>query len=72
MKELCKNFPKYRKQRIEAVRSVIKKLSKVQRNSFWVYDISDAIQRIQIWRHLMPRVELFYAAKTNPDLAIVK
>jgi diaminopimelate decarboxylase len=51
---------------------VIKKLSKVQRNSFWVYDISDVIQRIQIWRHLMPRVELFYAAKTNPDLAIVK
>jgi ornithine decarboxylase len=34
--------------------------------------LQNAVERIQIWRNTLPRVELFYAAKTNPDLEICK
>jgi len=35
-------------------------------------DIKNASIRIKVWRKLLPRAELFYAVKTNPDEEIVK
>ena len=40
-------------------------------SAFFIHDISNVDVRVAIWRHLLPRVELFYAVKTNPDQAIV-
>ena len=36
-------------------------------DSFYVFDIKSIYERIKIWRHLLPRVEIFYAAKCNSD-----
>ena len=41
-------------------------------DSFYIFDISSVYDRIRIFRDLMPRVELFYAAKCNSDVQIGK
>lgn len=41
------------------------------KNSFYVFDLSEVKHRIELWRKLLPRVEVFYAAKVNPDKKVV-
>ena len=62
------------KDRLEQIRKVIKKraANKDQENSFWVFDLKSVRERVEIWRHYLPRVELFYATKCNADDEIVK
>lgn len=43
-----------------------------KKEAFCVYDIKSAEERIALWRTLMPRVEIFYAVKTNPNTKIVE
>jgi len=40
--------------------------------SFYVFDIKSIYERINIWRQLLPRVEIFYAAKCNTDEEVGK
>ena len=43
-----------------------------QKHSFISFDISEVEHRVNLWRKLMPRVEIFFAAKVNPDPEIMK
>ena len=36
-----------------------------------MFDAKSAVERIALWREFMPRVELFYAVKTNPNQKIL-
>ena len=60
--------------RYEEVKDIIK--SKIQTqdltDSFYIFDIRSVYDRIRLWRSIMPRVELFYAAKCNTDIEIAK
>ena len=49
---------------LAAMRSVIE--SGVE-DPFFVVDINAALERIALWRALLPRVAPFYAVKCNPD-----
>jgi ornithine decarboxylase len=42
------------------------------KDSFYIFDIENVSQRIKIWRNLLPRVEIFYAVKTNTDSKIIQ
>ena len=37
-----------------------------------MFDITNVQKRIDIWKQLLPRVEIFYALKCNPDIEILK
>lgn len=39
---------------------------------FYYYDLGSVQQRIEMWRAMLPRVDLFYAVKTNPDPEVLK
>ena len=55
------------------VRSLIKEKIKMgETNAFYVQDLTDAEYRINLFRKLMPRVELFYAYKAHPDKEFLK
>ena len=36
-----------------------------EKDSFYVVDINNVKERIDLWRKLLPRVEIFYATKAN-------
>jgi ornithine decarboxylase len=46
--------------------------SEFEKESFWAFDTTSVVDRIQIWRHTLPRIEVFYATKCNPDFEICK
>ena len=55
------------------VRSVIKdKIKMGEKEAFYVQDLTDVEFRINLFRKLMPRVELFYAYKAHPDKELFK
>ena len=58
-----KNYYERRAQRYESIRNFALKESKHQVDAFYVYDLDSIRERVAIWRHLMPRVEIFFAAK---------
>ena len=71
--EIRKGYAKASSARVERVRSVIKeKVKRGQTRSFFVIDTSSIQERIELWRTMLPRVEIFYAVKVNPDDEIVK
>lgn len=41
--------------------------SKVKKDSFWVFDMGSINERINVWKSLLPRVEIFFAAKVLFD-----
>jgi len=41
-------------------------------NPFYIMDISNVAERIKIWKELLPRIEIFYACKTNPNEKIIE
>ena len=84
---MLKKQPNFTAQQIKSLRSTFvtekKKLEEVRRkqiqtiaesrpDSFYFFDIKSVVERVVIWKNIMPRVELFYAAKCNPDFEIVK
>ena len=40
--------------------------------SFYILDLDNVHRRIDLWQHLLPRVELFYAAKALDDAEVFK
>lgn len=36
-------------------------------NSFYIDDMQSVEQRINLWREMLPRVEIFYAMKSGPN-----
>lgn len=41
-------------------------------NSFFLLDIGAIITRYKLWKKLLPKVEIFYAVKCNPDKILLK
>lgn len=52
--------------------NIRKTIANGQVDSFYAQDLSDVNRRVELWRLLLPRVELYYAAKVNPDPKIVE
>lgn len=46
--------------------------SKIQENGFYVCDIGEIVQKHELWRRSLPRVDPFYAVKCNESLPILK
>lgn len=40
--------------------------------AFYIVDLGKIIKQVQLWRNLLPRVEIFYAMKCNPDPLICR
>ncbi|EFN68353.1 Ornithine decarboxylase [Camponotus floridanus] len=56
------------------VATVIKNiaLSGLQEEAFYVLDIGDIVQKHQIWKEKLPRVEPYYAVKCNDNLMVIE
>ena len=65
---------KQREERYDKVRSkMLKEIEKKKISySFYVFDIENVHQRIDLWRQLLPRVELWFAAKALDDSKVYK
>ena len=65
---------KQREERYDKVRSkMLKEIEKKKISySFYVFDIENVHQRIDLWRQLLPRVELWFAAKVLDDSKVYK
>ena len=72
--DVSKNSKKRSDAKFEEVRQKITKLtsSGEHKDSFYLFDVKNAVERIKIWRHLLPRVEIFYAVKTNTNSKIIQ
>ena len=66
LKNYAANYLKVRKVMME------KTENEERNNPFYIMDISNVTERIKIWKQLLPRVEIFYACKTNPNEEIIK
>lgn len=56
------------------VMTVIKNiaLSGLQEEAFYVLDIGDIVQKHQIWKEKLPRVDPYYAVKCNDNLIVIE
>ena len=74
MDEFCKNISKRNNAKFDLVKKKIAKLtaSGKHKDSFYIFDVENVTERIKIWRHLLPRVEIFYAVKTNTNTRIIQ
>ncbi|KAL6428290.1 hypothetical protein ACFW04_008533 [Cataglyphis niger] len=56
------------------VMTVIKNIamSGLQEEAFYVLDIGDIVQKHQIWKEKLPRVEPYYAVKCNDNLMVIE
>jgi ornithine decarboxylase len=45
--------------------------SGAEKQAFYICDPKSATERIDHWRHFLPRVQIFYAVKTNPNQKII-
>jgi len=43
-----------------------------QKDAFFIYNPESIVERVRLWRELLPEVELFYAVKSNSDEIIVQ
>ena len=66
LKNYAANYQKVRKVMMEKIQN------EERNNPFYIMDISNVTERIKIWKQLLPRVEIFYACKTNPNEEIIK
>ena len=46
--------------------------SGVQEEAFYVLDIGDIVQKHQIWKEKLPRVDPYYAVKCNDSLTVLE
>ena len=74
MSQFIKAHIKQAKERYDLIKTFAKEqISKRNlKDSFWVLDIQNVYDRINIWRKLMPRVQIFYAAKCNQNIEVGK
>jgi hypothetical protein len=74
MEKLIKQHVSQSDKRYDEIKLFIKnKIAKDKlTDSFYVFDIKSIYARIKNWRHLMPRVEIFFAAKCNSNEEIGK
>ena len=71
--ELTKSCSKRRADKFMEFKEHIKdRIKGGQSNSFYCFDLSEVKHRVEVWRKLMPRVQIRYATKANPDLEILK
>lgn len=72
--DLVKNHVKMRNERFEKIRDYMNDLTQSgsKKDSFSVFDLKSVEERIQIWRHFLPRVEMFFASKVLFDEEIMK
>ncbi|XP_076033030.1 antizyme inhibitor 2-like [Oratosquilla oratoria] len=42
-----------------------------EEDSFMVLELDDIVRKVERWRRLLPRVDLFYAVKCNPERAMI-
>lgn len=56
------------------VMTVIKDIamSGLQEEAFYVLDIGDIVQKHQIWKEKLPRVDPYYAVKCNDNLIVIE
>lgn len=56
------------------VMTVIKNIamSGLQEEAFYVLDIGDIVQKHQIWKEKLPRVDPYYAVKCNDNLIVIE
>ncbi|XP_033226728.1 ornithine decarboxylase 1-like [Belonocnema kinseyi] len=47
-------------------------MSGVQEEAFYVLDIGDIVQKYQIWKEKLPRVDPYYAVKCNDNLTVLE
>ena len=40
--------------------------------SFYICNLKSIRERISLWKQILPRVDLFYAAKCNPDVRVLE
>ena len=61
------------KQRVAKIRQQIHRLVEdgAEKESFYIFDPTSATERINHWRSFLPRVEIFFAVKTNPNQKII-
>ncbi|XP_064081326.1 ornithine decarboxylase-like [Macrobrachium nipponense] len=43
-----------------------------QEDPFYILDLGDIIQKVEVWRDLMPRVKIFYAVKCNDNKTLLE
>lgn len=48
------------------------KIANGQEDAFHILNLKNVQDRVKIWKHLIPRVQPFYACKANFDLEICK
>jgi ornithine decarboxylase len=74
MEEFCNTIIQRNDAKFEEVKKKIAKLtaSGKHKDSFYLFDIENVTERIKIWRYLLPRVEIFYAVKTNTNPRIIQ
>jgi len=56
----------------EFTQDLLPTISHCVEEPFYVCDIGVVVSQFYLWKKLLPRVELFYAVKCNPDPAIIK
>ena len=74
-KKIVMNGSKPKKEdRYDEMKEYCKSLisQKSLQDSFYLFDLTNVVKRIEMWRRLIPRVEIYYAAKCNPDSGIIK
>lgn len=72
--KLVKTIAQRSDAKFEEVKKKIAKFtaSGEHKDSFYLFDVENVTERIKIWRHLLPRVEIFYAVKTNTNPKIIQ
>ena len=73
-KDISAKYQKVYQQRYAKIRQHMNKLIKKgsQKSAFYIFDAQSAEERIELWREYLPRVEIFYAVKTNPNDKIIE
>jgi len=71
---LVAGFRKGADKRYDEIRAKMLKVIKQKSlgESFYVLDMDSVHRRIDLWKHLLPRVELFFAAKALDDAEVFK
>lgn len=52
--------------------AALEHIAQGQQDSFFVFDLQSVRDRVNMWRDLLPEVEIYYSFKTNSDHELVK
>jgi ornithine decarboxylase len=47
-------------------------ISRGQEDSFYIIDLENVRERVQLWKKHLPQVKIHYAIKTNPNEMIIR